>query len=132
MSSVDLSRSAGAPLLFRGMAYAIPTMIALQFFLVGLAVFADGGAWELHRTNGGLIALPILIVFVMAFGVESLRSFRGAVGRIVALYVMQYVWLELGEMTGTGVVRALHALNAVFLTGAAVALAESVAWQGRR
>ena len=37
---------------------------------------------------------------------------------------MQYVWLGLGEATGLGLVQAVHALNAVFLTGASIALAE--------
>ncbi len=115
--------------LFAVSAVAVPLMVSLQVFLVGLAIFVDGGAWGLHRTNGSLIALPVTVAFVLAFGVAELARFRPAVGRVVALYVLQIVWLELGRMTGLGIVQALHALNAVMLMGAAVTLAERA---GRR
>lgn len=116
---------------FRAAAFAMPVMISLQFFLVGVGVFADGGAWGLHRLNGALIAVPVLAVFAMTLAVDRLRRHRAAGARVLALYLMQFGWLALGEATGLGLVQALHALNAVILMGQSADLAGRVAGQGR-
>ena len=68
------SRTSLAEAIFRAAAYAVPLLIALQFFLVGVAVFADGGGWDLHRANGGLIGLPVLVATALALARPELKG----------------------------------------------------------
>ncbi|ESR24790.1 DUF6220 domain-containing protein [Lutibaculum baratangense] len=117
-------RATGSRLAFRTAATAVPIMITGQFFLIGLAIFADAAAFDLHRALGGLVAVPVAASVALAFLLAELRPMRRGAATLLALYVTQILWLELGEATGLGTVQALHALNAVFLMGASVSLAE--------
>lgn len=110
-------------LVFRLFAYAIPALIAGQLFLVGLAVFSDGAAWGAHRALGGSIALPIIGVTLIAWTRRELRDMRGFALALLALYVLQFVWLIAGRELGSGIVQAMHGANAMLLVAASLGLA---------
>jgi hypothetical protein len=124
MSGISLpSMRRPAPLYLKGLALSVPLLIAGQLFLAGYAIFSDGTAWEWHRTMGGVTGLPILLLWCLALWQPSLRSYRGATWIVFLLYVLQIVWLMVGEAFSSGVLQALHPANAVLLTAASVLLA---------
>ncbi|WP_207482072.1 DUF6220 domain-containing protein [Arenibaculum pallidiluteum] len=108
---------------FAVLAAVVPVLIALQLFLVGLAVFSDAAAWDAHRAVGGTIALPVLALAVAATVVPGLRRFRSLALALLGLYAMQFVWLIAGREAGSGAVQSLHAANAMALAVTGLALA---------
>lgn len=121
-----LRHAAGAgsvPVAFALLAYAVPALIAVQFFLVGLAVFSDGAAWDAHRAVGSAVSVPVLGTAAMAAARRDLRAFRGPAFAVLVLYGLQFVWIVAGREAGSGAVQALHAGNAGLLTAASLFLA---------
>jgi hypothetical protein len=110
---------------FRLLALALPVAILVQVYLAGLAIFSDGSHWALHGAIGGAIAVPIIALVVMAWLSPPLRRHRLLTALLFGLYVLQFVFIIVGE--GWGFLHALHPANAVAITVAAVLLAKE-AW----
>jgi hypothetical protein len=86
----------------------VPALVATQFLLVGLAVFADGTAWGWHRAVGGALSLAALTL-----GSPGLRAARRPALLLAGFYLMQFGWLGLGAVLSVAEIRALHAVNAL-------------------
>ncbi len=116
MSSMVLHVRKGVfPVIVIGITWIILLLIVTQFFLVGLAIFTDGSIWELHGALGGFIALPAGTMLLIGFLNPSMRRLRVLSTAVFGLYALQILWLALGEMTGIGALRAVHAANAALL-----------------
>ena len=111
------------PAIVIGLTWIIPLLIVTQFFLVGLAIFADGAMWNLHAALGGFIAIPITTMLLIGLASKSMRCLRMLSMTVFILYLLQIVWLAVGEVTGIGALRAAHAANAALLLLASGALA---------
>lgn len=121
------SLAADVPLAFKVATLSVPVLIGAQLFLVGLAVFSDGMAWDWHRSLGGAIGGAILLVLVATSIRRDLRRHRRMAALLFALYCFQFIWLGLGEALESGAIRALHAANAMVLATLSVLLARSTA-----
>lgn len=94
--------------------------VALQVFLAGNAVLGQVfGNWGPHVVLGRLLLFPILIMILGALvGRVERRWVVGSLG-LLLLYGLQSVLIHLPA--GLAVLRALHAVNALAITGASVA-----------
>ncbi|MBW6396353.1 hypothetical protein KPL78_00770 [Roseomonas sp. HJA6] len=103
----------------RAFALAIPAFVVAQFLLVGLGVFADGAAWNLHRSVGAAMALPVLGLAILACTTPALLPLRSPASALAGLYAMQFGWLGLGAALDIPALRAAHAVNglAIAATG---------------
>ena len=111
------------PTVVIGITWLVPLLIVTQFFLVGLAIFADRAMWEIHAALGGFIALPICAMLLIGLLNTSMRRLRSLSLLVFTLYALQILWLVIGEATGIGALRAAHAANAAFLLLASTLLA---------
>ena len=111
------------PTVVIGITWLVPLLIVTQFFLVGLAIFADAAMWEIHAALGGFIALPIGAMLLIGLLNTSMRRLRSLSLLVITLYALQILWLVIGEATGIGALRAAHAANAAFLLLASTLLA---------
>src|SRR5215207_1139480 len=110
MAPVEHSRGRHrVPVIFLCFAWMIPALIAVQLFLVGLAVFSDGAVWNLYKAVGGLASVPILGTVAMAAGHRDLRGFRSLTLSVLIIYCFQFIWLSVGREIGSGALQALHA-----------------------
>jgi hypothetical protein len=91
----------------------VPALVATQFLLVGLAVFADGTAWGWHRAVGGALSFPVLGLAALTLGSPGLRAARRPALLLAGFYLMQFGWLGLGAVLSVAEIRALHAVNAL-------------------
>lgn len=105
------------PPIIRSLAASLLGLIALQFTLAGLGVFATGSAWEAHRAVGAAFALPLTALAWFVWRDAQLRTLRRRVATVVGLYAMQFGWLALGRLTGLPEIQALHAVNGMVLAG---------------
>jgi heme A synthase len=94
-----------------------------SFFLVGLAIFSDGQAWEWHRALGGGIGFVVLLLNGVVFARSGLKAYRFPAVMLFTLYCLQFVWLQLGEALAIGWVQALHPANAMALAALSVLMA---------
>lgn len=92
--------------------------VAAQLFGVGMVFLAGQGAWlEVHRTVGHLIGFATPLALVSAFVARLPWPLLALTFGLIVLHGLQYTFIESG-----GVVRALHALNALVLFGLAAYL----------
>jgi hypothetical protein len=105
------------------LAWAFVVGLLAQVFFIGLALFADEGAVQLHVDFGWILHLaPILVLIAAALG----RTGRGTIGLAAALAVVVFIVPLLPSTRGgTPVVAALHPVLAII----AFALAIVVAWR---
>jgi hypothetical protein len=111
-------RSRAFPIL----AWAYVAALAIQVFFAGLYVFAGASNIELHRNMahviGALTALLIAATFVGRVPEKRL------VFAVLGLLVVQGMLVHLNQWFGLSVVAALHPVNALVLTYAALTLAK--------
>jgi hypothetical protein len=112
------------------LALLIAAAVVVQVFFAGAAVLADPALWGAHRAFSGVIAVTILLLLPIGL-------FTGLPWRVQALglglyllFELQYVFLHVMPQLGLPLLRGLHAVNALVLFGAALALARRV-WQRR-
>ncbi|WP_455270823.1 DUF6220 domain-containing protein [Rhizobium herbae] len=122
-TSVSPSSVLPTPLYFRALALSIPALIGGQLFLVGLAIFSGGIAWQWHGALGGGIGLVILLLLGTAAVMPGLKSYRFPAAVLFVLYCFQFVWLQLGAALAIGWVQALHPANAMALATLSVLMA---------
>jgi len=104
------------------LAWAYVAALAIQVFFAGLYVFAGASNIELHRNMAHVIgALTILLIAATFVGrVPEKRLVFGVLG----LLVVQGMLVHLNHWFGLSVIAALHPVNALVLTYAALSLAK--------
>lgn len=103
------------------LAWAFVVGVIIQVFLIGLGLFADEDATELHVAFGWILHLsPILIVVAAAVA----RAGRRRILQAVALAAIVFVVPLLPSLSGSApAVAALHPVLAMLAFGAAVGVA---------
>ena len=114
----SLARTRAFPIL----AWAYVAALAIQVFFAGLYVFAGASNIELHRNMAHVIGLLSFLLIVATFvgRVPEKRLVFGVLG----LLVVQGMLVHLNQWFGLSVVAALHPVNALVLTYAALTLAK--------
>lgn len=86
--------------------------LMFQFFIVGMALFVDGGRWDLHRPVGHALGLFPLAMLALSFAARMSWTTRLLTALTFVLVIMQQVTVSIGEW-----VAAVHPVNAVLLVG---------------
>jgi hypothetical protein len=104
-----------------------------QVFFAGAAVLVDATYWAAHRTLGNTIEFVALLLPLIGLATGLPWRIQGLGGLLYVLMFLQYVFLYLMPQIGVPLLRALHAVNALFLFGVAVILVIRVQQQlGRK
>lgn len=101
--------STGTPALFTLAARGLPILLGLQFLLAGQALFGGIG-WGTHASVGGLVMLPVAVLFGYSVLVPRLRGFAWWAGVVLVLYLGQVALAAAGPAA-----LAFHPLNAALL-----------------
>jgi hypothetical protein len=108
----------------QGLTWVVLVSLLLQFYLAGMALFGVT-SFEFHRTWGYLLAIPILLLLVLASAGGLRRRLIGLSALLVVLTIVQVMLPSL--RFSLPFVAALHVMNALALLGVSAAMAR----QGR-
>ena len=108
----------------QGLAWVVLAGLLLQFYWAGMALFG-ATSFEFHRTWGYLLAIPILLLLVLALAGCLGRRLIGLSALLVVLTVVQVMLPSL--RFSLPFVAALDVVNALALLGVSGAIAR----QGR-
>jgi|SRR5579875_3640679 len=108
--------------------------IPVQFYLAGHGAMegahaADDGtrvmstAWDPHALLGTGLALLSILIVLMALAGRVPRRLLGASALLLVFMVIQFFLPFANDSAGTRPIAALHAVNALVVTGLAVSLA---------
>ena len=113
-----LARSRAFPIV----AWAYVAALGIQVFFAGLYVFAGASNIELHRNMAHVIGLLTFLLIGATFvgRVPEKRLVFGVLG----LLVLQGMLVHVNQWFGLSIVAALHPVNALVLTYAALTLAK--------
>lgn len=96
--------------IYRFLAATFITGLTLQVFIVGIALFVDGGRWDIHQRLGhALILIPILMLG-LAFAGRMTAWTRLLTIIPVVLAILQMITAIVGGWAG-----AIHPVNALLL-----------------
>jgi hypothetical protein len=98
----------------QGLAWVVLVGLLLQFYFVGMALFG-GTSFEFHRTLGYLLAVPVILLLVLALAGRLGRLLTGLSALLVVLIILQAALPSL--RSSVPMVAALHPVNAVALLG---------------
>ena len=114
----SITRSRAFPIL----AWAYVVALGIQVFFAGMYVFVGASNIELHRNMAHVIGLltGLLLLAVFVGRVPEKRLVFGVLG----LLVVQGMLVHLGQWFGLWTIAALHPVNALVLTYAALTLAK--------
>lgn len=114
----SIARSRAFPIL----AWAYVVALGIQVFFAGMYVFVGASNIELHRNMAHVIGLltGLLLLAVFVGRVPEKRLVFGVLG----LLVVQGMLVHLGQWFGLWTIAALHPVNALVLTYAALTLAK--------
>ena len=114
----SIARSRAFPIL----AWAYVVALGIQVFFAGMYVFVGASNIELHRNMAHVIGLltGLLLLAVFVGRVLEKRLVFGVLG----LLVVQGMLVHLGQWFGLWTIAALHPVNALVLTYAALTLAK--------
>jgi hypothetical protein len=103
-------------------AWAYVVALGIQVFFAGMFVFVGASNIELHRNMAHVIGLlsALLVASVFIGRVPEKRLTFGVIG----LLVVQGMLVHLNQWFGFSMVAALHPVNALVLTYAAITLAK--------
>jgi hypothetical protein len=104
----------------QGLAWAVLAGLVLQIYFAGLALFG-ATSFELHRTLGYLLAIPVLLLSILALAGRLGWRLIGLSALLLVLTIVQGILPSL--RAGTPWVAALHPVNALALLGASSAIA---------
>jgi O-antigen ligase len=104
----------------QGLAWVVLVGLLLQFYWVGMALFG-ATSFELHRIWGYLLAIPILLLLVLALAGGLGRRLVGLSALLVVLTIVQATLPSL--RSSVPLVAALHPVNALALMGLSAAIA---------
>jgi hypothetical protein len=108
----------------QGLAWVVLAGLFLQFYLAGMGLFG-AASFEFHRTWGYLLAIPILLLLVLALAGRLGRRLIGLSALLVVLTIVQVMLPSL--RASIPLIAALHVVNALALMGVSAAIAR----QGR-
>ena len=113
-----IARTRAFPIL----AWAYLVALGIQVFFAGMYVFVGASNIELHRSMAHVIALltGLLIVAVFVGRVPEKRL----VFAVLGLLTVQGMLVHVGQWFGLWAIAALHPVNALVLTYAALTLAK--------
>jgi hypothetical protein len=103
----------------QGLAWVVLAGLLLQFYWAGMALFG-ATSFEFHRTWGYLLAIPILLLLVLALAGRLGRRLIGLSALLVVLTVFQVMLPSL--RSSVPLVAALHVVNALALLGVSAAI----------
>jgi hypothetical protein len=103
----------------QGLAWVVLVGLLLQFYFVGMALFG-GMSFEFHRTLGYLLAVPVILLLVLALAGRLGRLLIGMSALLVVLIILQAALPSL--RSSVPMVAALHPVNAVALLGISAAI----------
>lgn len=96
----------------QGLAWLVLAGVLLQFYLAGMVLFV-GTSFELHRTLGYLLAVPVIFLLVLAL---AGRLGRLLIGLSALLLLLTIVQIMLPSLRGDASwIAALHPVNALSL-----------------
>lgn len=116
----------------QGLAWVVLAGLLLQFYLAGMALFG-AASFEFHRTLGYLLAIPVLLLLVLALAGFLGRRLIGLSALLVVLTIVQVMLPSL--RASVPFVAALHPVNALALLGVSAAIARqgwAIARQGHK
>jgi hypothetical protein len=103
----------------QGLAWVVLVGLLLQFYFVGMALFG-GTSFEFHRTLGYLLAVPVILLLVLAL---AGRLGRLLIGLSALLLLLTIVQIMLPSLRGDASwIAALHPVNALALLGISAAI----------
>jgi cell division protein FtsW (lipid II flippase) len=110
--------------------WLVVLMIPVQFYLAGRGAFAfhqaaasaREDAWAAHAIFGTLIGLVVLLALLTGLAARLPRRVLGLTGLLFVLMLVQMVLAGFGDNASTRWLAAAHPMNALFLTGTAIAL----------
>jgi hypothetical protein len=105
--------------LHRGLAWAAVAGFAVQFYLVGAALF-EGMTFQLHRIVGYLLVLLVALLLILALASLLGRRVIGLSALLLVLVTVQALLPSLRASVPW--LAALHPVNALALIGVAVAI----------
>jgi ABC-type polysaccharide/polyol phosphate export permease len=103
----------------QGLAWLVLAGVLLQFYLAGMALFGVG-SFELHRTLGYLLAVPVVLLLALALAGRLGRFLIGLSALLVLLTIVQIMLPSLRGSTSW--IAALHPVNALALLGISAAI----------
>jgi hypothetical protein len=103
-------------------AWAYVAALGVQVFFAGMFVFVGASNIELHRNMAHVIGLLTVLLIASVF-IGRVPEKRLAFG-VVGLLVVQGMLVHLNQWFGFSMIAALHPVNALVLTYAAVTLAK--------
>jgi hypothetical protein len=98
----------------QGLAWVILVGLLLQFYSVRMALFA-AASFEFHRTLGYFLAVPVILLLVLALAGRLGRFLIGLSALLVVLTILQAALPSL--RASVPMLAALHPVNAVALLG---------------
>jgi hypothetical protein len=104
----------------QALAWVVLVSLLLQFYWAGMALFG-ATSFEFHRTWDYLLAIPILLLLVLALAGRLGRRLIGLSALLVVLTVVQVMLPSL--RSSVPLVAALHVVNALALLGVSAAIA---------
>jgi hypothetical protein len=102
------------------LALAVLAGLLLQFYLAGMALFG-AASFEFHRTLGYLLAIPILLILVLALAGGLGRRLIGLSALLVVLTIVQIMLPSFRSVVP--LISALHVINALALMGVSSTIA---------
>jgi hypothetical protein len=125
-----MSLARGARVTYRWGAWLFVACVIVQFFLAGLAIFADEG-FDLHRSWGYTFGWITLLLIAAAVAGRMPRRAVGGALLLLVLFFLQSILVALRP--SLPVLAALHPVNALAIFWGALMLARaSAGWQGAR
>ncbi|MCI0711946.1 MAG: DUF6220 domain-containing protein [Chloroflexi bacterium] len=98
----------------QGLAWIVLAALLIQFYLAGTAIFG-AGSFEPHRSLGGVLLLPVLLLLVLALVGRLGGRVIGLSLLLVVLFIVQGILPALRDDAAW--VAALHPVNALALMG---------------
>lgn len=108
---------------FPVVAWAFVVALGVQIFFAGAYVFVGPETLELHRNGAHVVGLLTIALVATAFIAGVSRADKRAALGIFGLLVIQGMLVHVHQWFGAPWIAALHPVNAMVMTWAAVSLA---------
>ena len=124
VDDTTMARSFARTRAFPVLAWVFVAALAIQVFFAGMYVFVGASNIELHRTMAHVIGLLTIALVAAVFIGRADRSDKRLTFGVVGLLILQGMLVHVGQWFGLWTIAALHPVNALVLTYAALRLAQ--------